>query len=99
MASQGMRVRGFGGVLGVCVAAGMLAGCGGPHVGGPGILPPNGVSVSRAAHGRSWMLPEARSETLLYIGDPGSGGPRLYVSACLEVRRSARDAVASRWRM
>ncbi len=41
-------------------------------------MPPSGAGASRTVHGRSWMLPEARRETLLYIGDPGSGGVLVY---------------------
>jgi hypothetical protein len=41
-------------------------------------MPPNGASASRAVHGRSWMLPEAKRSSLLYVGDPGSGGVLVY---------------------
>jgi hypothetical protein len=41
-------------------------------------VPQDGATVSRAVYGRSWMLPEAKSQSLLYIGDPGSGGILVY---------------------
>jgi hypothetical protein len=50
-----------------CVASAMLAGCGGSQ-------PPIGAPQSRAVathadRSGSWMLPEAKSEDLLYISD------------------------------
>jgi hypothetical protein len=59
------------------VAAGMFAGCGGPQVAPPGAVQQSSARTN-GMYGRSWMLPEARSETLLYIGDPGSGGVLVY---------------------
>jgi hypothetical protein len=40
--------------------------------------PTGAFASSPNARGHSWMLPEARSENLLYIGDPGSGGVLVY---------------------
>jgi len=57
----------------VCVAA-LLAACGQTEKLGSFDVAPNGAP----AVARSWMLPEARSENLLYIGDPGSGGVLVY---------------------
>ena len=51
----------------LCAAA-MLASCGGsqPLVGSPGATPQGRAIAQQAAHGKSWMLPEARREALLY---------------------------------
>jgi hypothetical protein len=53
------------------VAAAMLAGCGGsqPSIAGPGAMPQTFASAARADGGKSWMLPEAKSKDLLYVGD------------------------------
>jgi hypothetical protein len=55
----------------VCVAAAMLAGCGGsqPPIDGPGAMPQTSAAGTHAERGKSWMLPEA-----------SSGGSLLYVS-------------------
>lgn len=58
-----------------CVAAAMLAGCGGsqPPIGAPSAIP---QAFSHAAHAdrrTSWMLAEAKSESLLYISGGVSG--------------------------
>jgi hypothetical protein len=57
--------------LGILVAAGMLAGCGGSQqpIGTPGAIPRSGAMVMHAERGGSWMLPEATSESLLYVPD------------------------------
>ena len=54
-----------------CTAAAMLAGCGGsqPPIGAPGAVPQSSAVATRADRGTSWMLPEAKSIDLLYIGD------------------------------
>jgi hypothetical protein len=59
-----------------CVAAAMLAGCGGsqPPIGAPGTMPQALTIAAHAERGTSWMLPEAKSEDLLY-----SGGESVYV--------------------
>jgi hypothetical protein len=51
-----------------CVAAAMLAGCGGsqPPIGAPGAMP-QGRTIATHADSGSWMLPEAASEDLLYV--------------------------------
>ena len=56
-----------------CAAAAMLSGCGAaqPPIGAPGAMPQSQTSAT-AAHakrGGSWMLPEAKTETLLYAAD------------------------------
>jgi hypothetical protein len=50
----------------VIIAALALAGCGGPQV-----APTGGASAiaGHAAHGKSWMLPEAKGEDLLYVSN------------------------------
>src|SRR5580693_2694276 len=55
--------------LSSCVAAAMLVGCGGsqPPIGAPGAMPQTSASATRADRGKSWMLPEAKSEDLLYV--------------------------------
>ena len=61
-------------------ATALLAGCGGaqPPIGAPGALQQSRAVATHAAHGKSWMLPEAKSENLLYIADPGSDGVIVY---------------------
>ncbi|HEX3458374.1 MAG TPA: hypothetical protein VHR97_10510, partial [Candidatus Baltobacteraceae bacterium] len=57
----------------LCVAAAFFAGCGGspPPIGAPGAMPQTSATVTHAAHGKSWMLPEARTlKELLYVSDP-----------------------------
>jgi hypothetical protein len=63
-----------------CVAAAMLAGCGAsqPPIGAPGATPQSPVIATRAAHGGSWMLPEAKSEDLLYIVDQRANRVSMY---------------------
>ena len=53
-----------------CVAAAMLAGCGGSQlpIGAPGEMPQSSASETQAGHSQSWMLPEAQGKTtLLYV--------------------------------
>jgi hypothetical protein len=62
-------------VLGICIAAAILAGCGGsqPRIGAPAAMPQSPATATHAARGKSWMLPEAKSEDLLYATG-GCGG-------------------------
>ena len=55
--------------LSVCVAAAMLAGCGGsqPPIGAPGAMPQTSAIATHAERGKSWMLPEAKPQDLLYV--------------------------------
>ncbi len=55
-------------VLSSCVAVAVLAGCGGsqPPIGAPGAIPQTSMIATQAGRGKSWMLPEAKSEDLLY---------------------------------
>ena len=57
--------------LTVCVAAAMLAGCDGsqPPIRATAAAPQTLAIATHADRGKSWMLPEAKSEDLLYIGD------------------------------
>jgi hypothetical protein len=57
----------------LCVAAAMLAGCGGsqPLIGNPGAMPQGRAIAQKATHAKFWMLPEARHEDLLYVSDWG----------------------------
>jgi hypothetical protein len=52
-----------------CVAIVMLAGCGGsqPLIGAPGAMPQTSAIATHAERGTSWMLPEAKQLTLLYV--------------------------------
>lgn len=60
-------------------AAALLAGCGGsqPPIGSPGAVALTSTPATHADRGKSWMLPEATSENLLYIADYG-GGAEVY---------------------
>jgi hypothetical protein len=51
--------------LGICVVAALLTGCAVSQP--PGAMPQSRVIAMHAAHGASWMLPEAKSEDLLYV--------------------------------
>ena len=58
--------------LNSCLAAGLLAGCGGsqPPIGTPGAIPQPSALATHAERGTSRMLPEAKREALLYVSDP-----------------------------
>jgi hypothetical protein len=55
--------------LSTCVATAMLAGCGGsqPPIGAPGAMPQTSAIARHAAHGKSWIEPNASGQDLLYI--------------------------------
>ena len=57
--------------LSSCVAAAMLAGCGGSQlpIGAPGAIPQSRAIATHAERGRSWMLPETQSQNLLYVSN------------------------------
>ncbi|HEX3369454.1 MAG TPA: hypothetical protein VHS56_07765 [Candidatus Cybelea sp.] len=69
------------GALAMCISLPMLAGCGGTpgqSAGGPGLpamVDPRGSMVYRG----SWMLPEAKSEDLLYVAGAGNYQNNIYV--------------------
>jgi hypothetical protein len=44
----------------------------------PGAMPQASAIAKHAAGRKSWMLPEAQNEDLLYIADPGTGGVIVY---------------------
>jgi NHL repeat len=54
-----------------CAAATILAGCGASQapIGAPGAMSKTSASAAHADRGKSWMLPEAKSEALLYVSD------------------------------
>lgn len=56
-------------VLTMGVAAALIAGCGEaqPPIGAPGAIPQKRGITNHAEHSGSWMLPEAKSEDLLYV--------------------------------
>ena len=58
--------------FGVGSAVVMLAGCGGsqPPIGAPAAMPQSLVLATRADRSGSWMLPEAKKRTLLYLSGP-----------------------------
>ena len=53
----------------IIFAVALLAGCGGsqPPIGAPGAMPQTSALATHADRGKSWMLPEAKSEDLLYV--------------------------------
>jgi hypothetical protein len=63
-----------------CVAAALLAGCGGsqPPIGAPGAMPQTSALATHAAHGTSWMLPEANQGDLLYVSDAGTNAVYIF---------------------
>jgi len=54
-----------------CAAVALLSGCGGSPsaIGALGAIPQSRAISTHADRGRSWMLPEAKSEDLLYIAN------------------------------
>ena len=63
--------RGLAGALSISVAAALLAGCRGSQFppGAPGVGPQSGAIAQQASRAGSWMLPEAKTDTLLYYSD------------------------------
>lgn len=68
-------------VLSSCLAAALLAGCGGsqPSIAAPGATLQTSSSATHANRGESWMLPEAKSEDLLYADASGQNAGDVYV--------------------
>jgi hypothetical protein len=66
--------------FGICAAVVILAGCGGTQgqIAGSGAMPQVVAPAGPTVHQGSWMLPEAKSEDLLYIG-AGNGQNAIYV--------------------
>jgi hypothetical protein len=54
-----------------CVAAAMLAACGGsqPPIGAPGAMAQTSALATHADRGKSWMAPDAAGQDLLYVTD------------------------------
>jgi hypothetical protein len=67
-----MRIFGFSGsALAGCMVGALLTGCGGSPP--PGAMPQSSAIATHAFRGMSWLLPEAKSEDLIYaVG--GCGG-------------------------
>jgi hypothetical protein len=66
-----MKNLGFGAVtLNSCVAAATLTGCGGsqPPISAPRAMPQTAAIATHGDRGKSWMLPEAKTDDLLYVG-------------------------------
>ena len=57
------------GALCISVTAALLASCGGlePRIGAPGAMPQSRAIITRATHGKSWILPGAKGRNLLYV--------------------------------
>ncbi len=58
-------------MLGALATGVVLTGCGGsqPPIGAPGAIPQSRVAT-HAERGGAWMLPEAKSEDLIYVSSP-----------------------------
>jgi hypothetical protein len=58
----------------------MLAACGGSQspIGAPGAMLQGSANASRAAHGESWMLSEAKTKDLLYVTEFGIGDVNVF---------------------
>ncbi len=66
--------------LGICVAATIVAGCGGSQTPfeAPGMTPQRAAAGPQAQRERPWMASEAKSRTLLYISDPQTNDVYVY---------------------
>jgi hypothetical protein len=76
-----MRILGFScHTLTSCAAAAMLAGCGGsqPPIGALGALSQSRAIATHAERGKSWMLPEAKAQDLLYVSRNSPGEISVY---------------------
>lgn len=71
MGEGSMKFRAAGYVLKVGAILALLAGCAGPQLptAAPGAMPQSQVIVMRGDHTGSWMLPEAKTDNLLYVTD------------------------------
>ena len=77
-----MGLSGFGRyALCSCVAAAIFAGCGGsqPPTGAPGAMQQSQAVATRADRGKSWMLPEAKNDDLLYVSSVAESSSQQYV--------------------
>jgi len=57
------------GAFGIALTVAMLAGCGQAQTVGTGMMPQGAAPAEHAAHGKSWMLPEAKGEALVYANN------------------------------
>jgi hypothetical protein len=67
--------------LSSCVAAAMLAGCGGAHLpaGAPGSAPQTSAILTHADRGKSWMSPDTKEiKKLLYVSDAATDDVFVY---------------------
>jgi hypothetical protein len=66
--------------LSSCVAAAMLVGCGGsqPPIGAPGAMPQTSAIATHVDRGKSWMLPEAAQDDLLYAANANANTVSVY---------------------
>jgi hypothetical protein len=66
--------------LSICVAMGMLTGCGGsqPPIGTPGAMAQTGTPPMPANRGLSWMATNATINDLLYVSNVGSNSVTVY---------------------
>lgn len=65
----------------IVAAVASLAACGGlPPIGAPGAMPQSRAIATLAERGGSWMLPEAKSDDLLYVSASGSSSQVLVLS-------------------
>ena len=94
--------------LTIYVVAAMLSGCGGsqPPIGQPGAMPQTSAFATHADRGKSWMLPEANADDLLYVADEGVGiivysyGPsRLRYVGLLGILQSLKVSVSTERRI
>ena len=67
-------------LAGLAVSAYALAGCGGyqPPIGEPGTVPQSYAIATHAERGKSWMLPEAKAQDLLYVSRNSPGEISVY---------------------
>lgn len=57
----------------------LLAGCGGsPPIGAPGAMPQRSAIAQHAPRGKSWVLPEAKAETLVYATAGGGSTVEIF---------------------
>lgn len=66
-----MRVFLGSSLFGFYTTALMLTACNGSQspIGVPGAMPQSSAIATHAAHGKSWMLPDAKNKKLLYVSD------------------------------
>jgi len=63
-----------------CVTIALLTGCGAsqPPIGATGTMPQSRTIATQAARRRSWMLPEAKNDDLLYVSRGAAGEVQVY---------------------